>query len=70
MARILSRLAGLSLVKSTPLGVLGVGNYRDEVEKNRGRNEEGAHRVPALEMSHISTLGPISSWRNEESQKI
>jgi hypothetical protein len=23
-----------------------------------------------LEMSHMSTFGPISSWRNEESQKI
>jgi hypothetical protein len=32
--------------------------------------QEEAHRVPALEMSHISTFGSIISWKNEESAKI
>jgi hypothetical protein len=44
MVRILSRRAGLSLVKSTPLGVLGVGNYR--AIKREAADAEGAHRVP------------------------
>jgi hypothetical protein len=69
MVRILSRRAGLSLAKRTLVGVIGVDNYRDKVDKKRCCHAEGARRVPALEVSHSSTFGPISSRRNEDSPK-